>query len=147
MRKVILLSSLLALLFGCQMTNEVNVDNIKLEIIDIEDQFQKMVATEGMQKAFVHFAAEDAVIKRGKSLFKGKEAIHKKLGTSPSPEKMKLTWKPDFVEVAQSGELAYTYGKYQLTKIDDNGNEKTSSGVFHTVWKMQHDGKWRYVWD
>jgi ketosteroid isomerase-like protein len=52
-----------------------------------------------------------------------------------------------FVDVAASGDLAYTYGQYTISSKDENGKEITKSGVFHTVWKQQSDGSWKYVWD
>ena len=58
-----------------------------------------------------------------------------------------LTWTPDYIDVANSGDLGYTYGKYTYSFIDTNGDENESSGVFHTVWKRQSDGKWKFVWD
>ncbi len=30
---------------------------------------------------------------------------------------------------------------------DSIGNDIDNKGVFHTVWKRQADGEWRFVWD
>jgi ketosteroid isomerase-like protein len=30
---------------------------------------------------------------------------------------------------------------------DSVGNKKDFKGIFHTVWKKQKDGSWKYVWD
>jgi len=43
--------------------------------------------------------------------------------------------------------MAYTYGKYTMTIIDSAGESKVSNGIFHTVWKKQKDGSWKFVWD
>lgn len=60
----------------------------------------------------------------------------------------KFLWKPDTVIVAESGELVYTYGKYEHLEKDSVGNLKiSSSGIFHTIWKKQKDGSWKFVWD
>jgi ketosteroid isomerase-like protein len=58
-----------------------------------------------------------------------------------------VTWKPDFVDVSKDGEMAYTYGKFTWTFIDSLGNKNNFKGLFHTVWKKQKDGSWKYVWD
>lgn len=60
---------------------------------------------------------------------------------------MSLQWDADFVDVSKSGELAYTYGKYTFTAIDSTGKTIDDKGIFHTVWKKQKDGKWKFVWD
>jgi ketosteroid isomerase-like protein len=58
-----------------------------------------------------------------------------------------LVWKPDYVDVSKSGDLGYTYGTYNYTSLDSLGNEQSSSGVFHTVWKRQEDSSWKFVSD
>ena len=58
-----------------------------------------------------------------------------------------LVWKPDYVDVSESGDLAYTYGKYTFTSRDSTGRKVVSKGIFHTVWKRQEDGSWKFVWD
>lgn len=83
---------------------------------------------------------------RNDQLVIGKEAIRarfEKLG----PQAGTLSWSPDFVDVSASGDLGYTYGKYGFTFADSNGVEQKSEGVFHSVWKRQVDGAWKYVWD
>ena len=59
----------------------------------------------------------------------------------------KLIWKPDFVDVSASGDLAYTYGAYTYSYKDSTGAIVEQGGIFHTVWKRQADGGWRFVWD
>jgi ketosteroid isomerase-like protein len=58
-----------------------------------------------------------------------------------------LNWQPVKVEVAQSGDLGYTYGTYQLTMNDPAGNPVTDRGKYITVWKKQADGSWKSVAD
>jgi ketosteroid isomerase-like protein len=58
-----------------------------------------------------------------------------------------LKWTPDFIDVAASCDLGYTYGKYTFAVTDSTGKVNESRGYFHTVWKKQKDGNWRFVWD
>ena len=47
-----------------------------IEITKAENDFSAMASEKGIEAAFVYFAAEDAIIKRGNdSLIKGKEGI------------------------------------------------------------------------
>ena len=59
----------------------------------------------------------------------------------------KFVWLPEFIDVSTSGDLGYTYGPYQYEYIDKEGELIKGAGVFHTVWKRQENGQWRYVWD
>ncbi|MEK7720117.1 MAG: DUF4440 domain-containing protein [Bacteroidota bacterium] len=66
---------------------------------------------------------------------------------APRYKGAELLWKPDFVEVSASGDLGYTYGKFLFPTHDSTGQVIRSKGIFHTVWKKQADGQWRFVWD
>lgn len=106
-----------------------------------------MVSERGMAEAFVHFAAGDAVLNRNDSLIRGREGIRNFFSGRPRSEHEQLTWEPEFIDVATSGDLAYTYGPYTYANRDTSGQLYESKGIFHTVWKRQTDGSWRYVWD
>lgn len=120
----------------------------KEEIRQTEQAFSEMAQKEGIPTAFLTYADDDAVILRNDRLIKGKEALRDFYSHQTTPkEQVSLTWKPDFVNVSSSGDLGYTYGSYQYTVTDSLGNTKTAKGFFHTVWKRQVDGTWRFVWD
>jgi ketosteroid isomerase-like protein len=135
--------------FACSEENQDgSTEKWKNEIAKAEQEFADMADKEGIPKAFLAFAAEDVVVKRGKKLIIGIEALKESYeANSPSSGTVSLTWKPDFVDVSSSGDLGYTYGKYIYTQIDSSGISQMDSGVFHTVWKRQTDGKWKFVWD
>jgi ketosteroid isomerase-like protein len=118
----------------------------KAEVVSTEEAFAQMADEEGMTAAFLHFAAEDAVLQRGNTVIKGKNDIRTYLNQQTLQE-VNLKWHPDFVEVAASGDLAYTYGKYTFSAVDTSGTPINANGIFHTVWKRQANGEWKYVWD
>lgn len=118
----------------------------KNEILKAEKAFQEMAREKGLRDAFVFYADENAAIIRGERLIKGKKAIQAWYDKR-SGSKMELNWTPDFVDVSSSGDLGYTYGRYLFVVTDSNGVRKEGKGIFHTVWKKQPDGTWKYVWD
>lgn len=122
------------------------ISSWKAEIVQTEKEFSDMAIREGIEKAFLAFAAESAVLKRGNKLVKGLGAI-KEYFNEQNVGNAQLEWLPDFVDVAVSGDLGYTYGHYTLTVTDSLGQKTENSGIFHTVWKRQPDGDWRFVWD
>ena len=140
---------LLALLLICcnKKTVTKNPEVLKAEVTKAENDFKNLSQSKGIAAAFYAFADEDAVIKReNDSLIKGKENI-KTYYSNPKFLKAGVTWKPDFIAVSDDGTLGYTYGKYVWTATDSLGNKKEFKGRFHTVWKKQKDGSWKYVWD
>ena len=51
------------------------------------------------------------------------------------------------IEVARSGDLAYTEGTYQFMANDSQGKPVSDRGKFVVVWKKQTDGAWKIVAD
>lgn len=119
------------------------------EIRKIEKQFETDVNKFGADFAFYKYAAPQAVIKRGNdSLIFGANAIKKYYSNSSTKKlKAKAYWTPDFIDVSEDGSIGYTYGKYRWITTDSLGKTKEYSGIFHTIWKKQADGSWKYVWD
>ena len=150
MKKFLKLILPISLLFYSCNTNRKkdDIEKWKSEIVATEQKFAAMTEKEGIPKAFLTYAAEDAVLMRNNSLIIGIEALKENYeNKNLDSGTVSLTWKPDFVDVALSGDLGYTYGKYVYTTTDSIGNTNTVEGIFHTVWKRQADGKWKFVWD
>jgi ketosteroid isomerase-like protein len=145
MKNIAILMVFVLALFTCQNKNSKDeVEKWKQEILESEQNFAKMVQNEGIHNAFVAFAADSAVLMRNNKLIKEKKAIdehYKGIDTK------NLTSAADFIEVFNSGDLAYTYGTYQFTFQDWLGKNQVDTGIFHSVWKRQSDGIWKFVWD
>jgi len=56
-------------------------------------------------------------------------------------------WEPTKVEVARSGELAYSTGSYTTGYTDPQGKAVEDRGSYLTVWRKDAGGKWRVVFD
>ncbi|MCB0633859.1 MAG: nuclear transport factor 2 family protein [Lewinella sp.] len=119
---------------------------LKEEIRQAEQAFNDLAASEGVQTAFLAFAAEDATIVRGDQVIKGKAAIGNYFDRQTLKD-VKLSWYPDFIDVSDDGTLGYTYGPYDFAAVNPEGEVVESSGTFHTVWKRQPDGNWKFVYD
>lgn len=115
--------------------------------METEAAFARMASEEGIPEAFLFYAAEEVALLRNERLILGKEALKNSYPSLEKNDNVSLSWKPDFVDVSSSGDMAYTYGKYEYKTIDSLGNENVSKGIFHTVWKRQPDGQWKFVWD
>jgi len=143
------INTLLFALFAVSCTSTPSPEKIeqaKKEIVETEKQFAKMASEKGIAAAFYYYAADSAKINRGTHLTDGKEAIKKYYETWPYSN-VKLLWEPDFVDVAASCDLGYTYGKYTFMANDSTRKPISSKGYFHTVWKKQKNGEWKFVWD
>ena len=147
MKNLILLPCIF--LYSCTMkTSEETIEKWKKEIVETERNFAEMVKKEGVKSAFLTFSDEKAVLMRNNSLIKGqKEMCIYFENQSEKNTLIKLVWETNFVEVSNSGDLGYTYGKYNYSYLNSEGNTVKTNGVFHTVWKKQADDTWKFVWD
>ena len=152
MKKEPIIFLLLSILLSCSSPkssndNKPNNENAKQEIEKAEKDFAQMAADKGIAEAFYFFADSNATIKRqNDTLIHGKDAI-KFYYSTPFYQKATVKWSPDFADASIDGDMGYTYGKYVWSSTDSTGKPITFNGVFHTVWKKQPDGSWKYVWD
>jgi ketosteroid isomerase-like protein len=146
MKKAVIFLIVAVILGSCTGTGERVRERAKHEILAMEKEFQQMVREKGVKEAFLFFADENATLIRGGKLITGKNKIREWFDKT-SGVKLELFWKPDFVEASVSGDMGYTYGQYSYIITDTAGIRKEGTGVFHTIWKRQPDGSWKYVWD
>lgn len=118
----------------------------KEEIRQAEAGFAAMAAQAGIKDAFLAYAAEDAVLNRGGKLIRGRDEIAAYFD-SQTLKDVRLEWSPSFIDVAASGDMAYTYGPFTFSAVDTAGVPVELAGHFHTVWKRQADGSWKFVYD
>ena len=58
-----------------------------------------------------------------------------------------LIWRPQIVEVLESGDLALSRGPYRLRSRDENGDVVEEWGTYNSVWRRNSEGKWRIIFD
>lgn len=146
-KSIKLIILLLALNSCCPKADTKNKAYTRLQIVKTEKNFEKLVAEKGPAEGFYQFADSNAVIKREHdTLIIGKNNI-RNYYSNPKYQNVTVTWSPDAVTVSDAGDMASSYGKYVWTSKDHSGKAQISKGIFHTVWKKQKDGTWKYIWD
>lgn len=137
----------ITLLPSCKFEKTDHSAEAKKAIAQTEKDFEKMAEEKGVAEAFWYFADSTAVMKGNEdSVITGKNGI-RDIFAGDRFKTAKVKWSADFIDAAASGELGYTYGKYRWAFKDSTGKITESKGIFHTVWKKQKDGTWRFVWD
>ena len=80
-------------------------------------------------------------------LVHGKSAIRAGWAKLISNPGFTIDWQINKLEVARSGDMAYTIYTYQMTVDGANGKPITDQGKDMAVWKKQSDGSWKMVAD
>lgn len=129
---------------SCQSTED--SETLKQQVLEADRDFSKMAQEKGIEKAFIYYA-DERVIKPnpGQQPIVGKFALMESYRNNP-PSGYTLTWKP--LRAEASGNLAYTFGGYELvSKTKDGLRDSTQYGNYVSIWKRKKDGSWRYVLD
>lgn len=123
-------------------SSSVNLDDERAALIGTEREFLKASNAGGAMKAFLDFMSEDARLHRnGIFPLAGKDAIRAYF----SGKAIRLSWEPIKADVAQSDDLGYTYGSYELKQ--EGAAAVTEKGYYVRVWKRNKEGKWKLVLD
>ena len=142
-------ASALLLATGCNKTAGAAdtakiADGIKAQ----EAQWEKDYADKDVNALAAHYADDAAMGSPGDPLASTEADRRKGLNALVSDPNFGLTFAADKVEVAQSGDLAYSRGHYSIRLTDKATNKPASSdGTYLTVWRKQSDGSWKAVED
>ena len=94
------------------------------------------------------YSDDAALASPDSNLVSGKDAIAKELSGFTSDPNFRLEFASNRVQIANSGDLAYTRGQYTMTTTDPKTKGPfTSKGYYLTVWQKQADGSWKAVED
>jgi ketosteroid isomerase-like protein len=118
--------------------------NAKMEIIETDKAFSQMSVEQGAYVAFTAYADNGAVkLQNSSEPVIGLDAVHRLM----EGVKGTLKWNPLFVDAAESEDLGYTVGDWELINQNQAGVTHHSRGNYITIWKKQTNGKWKWVFD
>jgi ketosteroid isomerase-like protein len=103
-----------------------------------ESAFAKTMADRD-HAAFTSFLADETVF-MGRTTLRGRAAVAAAWKRYYDGARAPFSWKPERVEVLDSGRLGMTSGPV----YDENGQR---TGTFNSVWRRERDGRWRIVFD
>jgi uncharacterized protein (TIGR02246 family) len=147
MIRLALCALFIAALAGCRESTKVDVAAIAANLKQKEVEWNRAYAARNAEAAASTYADDATLAQPGAPLATGIEAIRKETQSLNSDPNFRLQFASDRVEVAASGELAYSRGHYTLTMTDKNTNKaSTSRGNYLTVWRRQA-GTWKAVED
>jgi ketosteroid isomerase-like protein len=114
------------------------------ELLELESRFGDTLAKHGVRDGYLSAVAEAARVHRVKTFpVLGKKAIGDYFGD----RKLRLVqWEGIDGGVSRSGELGYSYGRYELENTED-GEKSVEKGYFTHVWKRNAEGEWKLVAD
>jgi ketosteroid isomerase-like protein len=98
------------------------------------------------QESFSSFVDPDARFVGGR-VDRGREAVTKAWAVFFTGDLPSIKWRPQIIEVLETGELALSRGLYRVIDKDESGEVRESWGTFNSVWRLNADGEWLVVFD
>ena len=125
-------------------THDADVKALK----DNEAQWSQAWAAKDPDKIASYYADDAVVMVPGSPATSGKAAIRDSLKQMLSDPAVSLNFQASRVDVAKSGDLAYTQGAYTLTVTDPQTKQVIHDhGNYVTAYRKQADGTWKAVSD
>lgn len=121
---------------------------IEQQLRDSEAKWNQAYAAHDAAGLAGAYADDAALANPGSPLISGRSAIDKETAAFAADRNLQVKFASDRIQVAASGDLAYTRGHYTLTMTDPATRRASdTSGSYLTVWKKQSDGNWKAVED
>jgi len=115
------------------------------QLLRTDSAFAEYSVQNGAAEAFREYLAEDALqLSAGANPLRGRDNIYASMQGDTSGV---LSWTPEEAEVAQSGEMGYTWGEYIYEYELSDGTTGQSYGKYLNVWTKQQDGEWKVLID
>jgi len=132
----------IALTFGlcnCSSTSKEPVDTVASEVEAREIAFAGTMADRDFE-AFLTYISPEAVFFDGNEAQRGHDAISQAWAPYFEGETAPFSWRPDVIEVLESGHLALSSGPVRAASGEIVGR-------FNSIWRKDTDGQWRVVFD
>jgi uncharacterized protein (TIGR02246 family) len=113
-----------------------------------EAQWLQDYATKDADKIVAHYTDDAVLIVPGTPVASGRDAIRTELKQMVADPALALKFQATKVDVAKSGDLAYTQGSYTLSLTDPQTKQIINDhGSYVTTYRKQADGSWKAVVD
>lgn len=150
MRRFATLLSVLVIALMATACNEpaATLDADVQAIKNNEMQWNQDWQSKDPDKIAAHYADDGVLIVSGMPPTSGRDAILSSIKQMVADPAVSLTFLASTVEVAKSGDLAYTQGSYKLTLTDPRSKKPINDhGSYVTVYRKKPGGSWKAVSD
>ena len=131
-----------------QKAPAVDAAAVEKDLRAIEAQWNKDYNSRDVDAVMGHYAEDGAIANPGVQLAAASDSRRAVITQFLSDPNLEISFESDRVQVAKSGDLAYTRGHFTMQGTDPETKQpRTDTGNYLTVWKKQSDGSWKAVED
>ena len=123
---------------------QADIEAERKKLLDTDYEFARTSVKKGPSAAFYLYLADNAMqLPEGGLPIYGRNAIYETM----KGDHYDLLWTPVKADVARSGDLGWTWGKFVVVIRNNDGTETKQYGKYLNIWRKQPDGKWKVVVD
>jgi ketosteroid isomerase-like protein len=138
--------ALLIVMAGCNQQVPDNRAADESTIRNLDAQWSKTAGAHDLDGVVSYYSDDAVVLPPNAPAATDKQSIRALWAGLAAPN-VSISWQASKVEVAKSGDLAYSIGTYTDSVKDPQGKLTSDKGKFVEVWKKQPDGGWKVVVD
>ena len=139
-------SALLAAACTSDSTTEVGPPPDPAVLLQADRDFSDAVSRGGSTAWVSWFAEDGRMVQPGVGLIQGRSAIGAQMAGLDDPA-ASLVWRPDYADIAASGDLGWTTGTFVSESSGPDGQAVRGEGRYVSIWRLQSDGSWKVVMD
>jgi len=156
MRKLLAVLAMLATISLCAVAQksrqtsrthrESPADAATTALLQVDRDFAQAGAAKNIDR-FLSFIAEDVRFYSAGVMQTGKLPFREGWAKGFADPNWSITWAPLYAETAQSADLGYTTGGFEIREKSPDGTPLVRKGSYVTLWRKQSDGKWKVALD
>ena len=136
----LVITACIVLLSACDTSSQRSTaEELRQQVMDTERAFAQTMADRDFE-AFVSFLSEEAVFFSGETPTHGRQQVAEQWKPFFEKPEAPFSWKPETVEVLDSGTLALSSGPVHAA-----GGKLVAT--FTSIWQLESPGKWRIIFD
>ena len=116
------------------------------ELLDADEAFCTATQERGLDGWLEWFAPDALILPPEGPMLEGLDELRRHYSSIPFPPPG-FTWKPEEAWLAESADLGYTRGSYEIRNSGFSGEERIDRGRYLSVWRRQPDGGYKVFSD
>jgi len=115
-------------------------------LLQVDRDFAKTGVAKNIE-GFMGYIAEDVRFYSAGVMRTGKLPFREGWAKGFADPNWSITWAPLYAEAAQSADLGYTTGSFEIHDKSAEGTPLVRKGSYVSIWRKQPDGAWKVALD
>jgi ketosteroid isomerase-like protein len=146
-RKLVFTLLVLSLISAVGCNRKPNLDEARTAIRTADAEWSRAAVANDVDGFMTFVSSKGSMLPPNQPAITGTSAIREWVSAMMSSPGFSISWRSATVEVAESGEMGYTTGSYDLRMQGPDGATISERGKYVTIWEKESDDRWRAVVD